>query len=130
MAKRKNTTMSDQEAKAFNENIMKMMHPDLPSKYDNEPEKVTTQAEDKANDKQLSELMSKLATLEAQVNIAQRTNTALLTQPRVDLPPQRPQFDMSKAPDPVDKPQEYGQFIRDSIQAENQYNADVQAWQN
>lgn len=125
MAKRKaKTAMSEQELKEYNAQMMKFLHPDIPTRDDDEPE-----PEQKSGDQaQITALMQQIANLQSQVT-TQQTQQPTYTPARVDIPPAKPVFDASKAPDPVDDPKGYAEFVRNGILEEQRWQNDVTTWQ-
>lgn len=94
------------------EDILKQMYPDLPSSDDYVQENpATKQTQNQPNvDPQVAELKAQLAALQAQVQTQTKTASALMSQAVQDMPPQMPQIDYSRAPDPVEDPKGFAEF--------------------
>lgn len=118
MAKRKQVSADD---------ILKQMYPDLMTSDDFE-KKDEPKADPNAN-AQVAELQAKLAALESQLSNVSRANSALSSQVTIPQPPVPPQFDMSKAPDPVENPQGYAKFVMDAANAKIEYEKNAILYQ-
>lgn len=108
--------------------IMAKMFPDLPTSDENdEVSEKSTQTSD--SDTKIAELMTKLAAMEEKMNATAQANLQLMTQPVVDPVPQRRAVP-DKAPDPVDNPDQYAQYVQQKTQADIDYQREVNNWQN
>lgn len=115
--------------------VLKLMYPDLPTSEDYtdplgaaiEADKARTAAP--VDNGKLTALEQQVAALQGQLSQARQTSQALMTQATTDLPPAKPQFDYSKAPDPTLEPAAFAQYMAQIGEANIQYEKNLYAWQ-
>lgn len=121
------------KAQTSADDILKLMYPDLLTSDDFAP-KVSAASEQVAatgaDARAIADLQAKIAGLQDQLQQTSRTNSALMTQAKVDMPPARPTVDFSKAPNPIDDPAGYAQFMYNANQQQIDYEKQAYAYQN
>lgn len=114
--------------KAKSENdVLRSMFPDLPTRDDVEDATVETKGNDDKEDysKVIQELQAKLAEQERSLEESRRERMALMSQPQRVVPPQEPKFDTSNIPNPIDDPEGYAKAVRQSIDAGIKYQREL-----
>lgn len=108
------------KAKQTADEILRQMYPDLQTSEDFTPE-AEKKAETAQPNADVVALQAKIAALEGQIAVSQRTAAALTSQQTRDIAPQAPQIDYSKAPDPVEDAAGYTRFMLEAQRAQIEF---------
>lgn len=106
------------------DDILRQMYPDLPTSDDFKP----AAAAGASAEPTIAELQAQITALKA--GNYQAASKPIRGRP-LDLPvaPTRPVFDLSKAPDPIQQPQDYAAFVRQMTEADISYEKKQYQWE-
>lgn len=107
------------------EEILKAMYPDIPTRDDFEQKDTKAKPETNQSNAEVAELRAQLAALQSRLDMQSRSQTALTTRQGPEIPPQPPKIDMKQAPNPMDDPEGYANFVNRGIELRVQYEKDL-----
>lgn len=108
--------------------ILSMMHPDLPTSDDNEPKQGDNPKQPTAEE-QIAALNAQVQQLTGQIAQRSTSSAPVVEQRQRAAAPQEPQINWAALPDPLRDPAGYAQFIQAQTQAQINYEKNLFAYQ-
>lgn len=110
------------------DDILKQMYPDLMTSDDYSQQQQQTQ-QTKA-EPSVGDLQREIAQLQGRLEAVSTRPVQQVRQTQQEQAPQAPIIDYDKAPNPIDDPAGYAKFVRETTQAQIDYEKAAYAWQN